>query len=234
MLKIPPAAEDAFIIYLGEEISARVAERVQRTTVLIEQALADVLIDLTPSYASVLVTYDCYRIGHQDMRARLRALLKALDTAPQQACQAATRVTLPVYYGAEVALDLPRLAARAQLPVEEVVALHCSQSYRVYAIGFAPGFAYMGQVDSRIAAPRLQTPRARVPRGAVAIADRQTAIYPAESPGGWNLIGRCPVPMFDVAAEAGQPAMPVQVGDRVYFESIDREQFLALGGVLDD
>jgi KipI family sensor histidine kinase inhibitor len=99
----------------------------------------------------------------------------------------------------------------------------------VYAIGFAPGFAYLGQVDERIAAPRLATPRQKVPRGAVGIADRQTAIYPAASPGGWNLIGLCPQSMFDPNAD---PSMPVQVGDRVRFKGIDRQSFLELGGML--
>jgi KipI family sensor histidine kinase inhibitor len=134
-----------------------------------------------------------------------------------------------VYYAAEVGEDLEPLAARAGLSTDEVIALHCGTDYRVYAIGFAPGFAYLGQVDERIAAPRLATPRLKVPRGAVAIADRQTAVYPAVSPGGWNLIGRCPVRMFDPNAE---PIMPVAVGDRVRFESVSRERFLALGGDL--
>jgi len=101
--------------------------------------------------------------------------------------------------------------------------------YRVYAIGFAPGFAYLGEVDARIAAPRLATPRKKVPKGAVAIADRQTAVYPAVSPGGWNLIGLCPVDMFNPNAK---PTMPVQVGDKVQFKSIEREEFLSLGGQL--
>ncbi|MDX2348894.1 MAG: carboxyltransferase domain-containing protein, partial [Porticoccus sp.] len=115
------------------------------------------------------------------------------------------------------------------LSVDEVIALHQAQEYRVYAIGFAPGFAYLGQVDERIAAPRLATPRPQVPRGAVGIADRQTAIYPAVSPGGWNLIGLCPQPMFD---PNNDPSMPVQVGDRVRFRGIDRQTFLDLGGEL--
>jgi len=124
---------------------------------------------------------------------------------------------------------LDALANRANLSVDEVVALHQAQEYRVYAIGFAPGFAYLGQVDERIAAPRLATPRQQVPRGAVGIADRQTAIYPAASPGGWNLIGLCPQPMFD---PNNDPSMPVQVGDRVRFRGIDRQTFLDLGGEL--
>ena len=98
-----------------------------------------------------------------------------------------------------------------------------------YAIGFAPGFAYLGQVNERLATSRLATPRAKVPRGAVGIADQQTAVYPSESPGGWNLIGRCPVRMFDPNA---LDALKVSVGDRVRFEPIDRETFLGLGGEL--
>jgi KipI family sensor histidine kinase inhibitor len=138
-------------------------------------------------------------------------------------------VVLPVYYAPEVGIDLESLAERAGLSVSKVIDLHASSEYRVYAIGFAPGFAYLGEVDERIAAPRLATPRASVPRGSVAIADRQTAVYPSVSPGGWNLIGRCPVPMFDPGA---QPCMPVAVGDTVHFEPISRERFLTLGGDL--
>ena len=138
-------------------------------------------------------------------------------------------VVLPVYYAPEAGIDLESLAERAGLPISKVIDLHAGAEYRVYAIGFAPGFAYLGEVDERIAAPRLATPRASVPRGSVAIADRQTAVYPSVSPGGWNLIGRCPVPMFDPSA---QPCMPVAVGDTVRFEPISREHFLTLGGDL--
>ena len=107
--------------------------------------------------------------------------------------------------------------------------MHSNQSYQVYAIGFAPGFAYLGEVDPLLQMPRLSTPRAKVPRGAVAIADRQTAVYPAQSPGGWNLIGLCPTPMFTPDAS---PVMPVAVGDEVRFVAIDEAEFLRLGGEL--
>ena len=119
----------------------------------------------------------------------------------------------------------------AGLTVEQVIAIHQSVEYRVYAIGFAPGFAYLGEVDERIASSRLATPRQKVPKGAVAIADRQTAVYPAISPGGWNLIGLCPTLMFDPSKE---PSMPVKTGDRVVFEAISREEFIDLGGQLND
>ncbi|MFB3059599.1 MAG: allophanate hydrolase subunit 1, partial [Gammaproteobacteria bacterium] len=136
---------------------------------------------------------------------------------------------LPVYYSLESGPDLEIIAKRGKISVDDVIEIHLAGEYRVYAIGFAPGFAYLGEVDERIAAPRLATPRQKVPRGAVALADRQTAVYPAQSPGGWNLIGLCPTRMFDPEQ---QPSMPVQVGDRIRFEAIERDEYLSLGGNL--
>jgi KipI family sensor histidine kinase inhibitor len=163
---------------------------------------------------------------HLQVAHRVREVLARLEAG---ATESGRTVVLPVYYAPESGEDLENLAAGAGLSTEEVIAIHSDTEYRVYAIGFAPGFAYLGQVDERIAAPRLATPRQRVPRGAVAIADRQTAVYPAVSPGGWNLIGRCPLRMFDPDA---QPSMPVTVGDRVRFEPVSRARFLELGGSL--
>ena len=214
------------MLYLGEGMDDRVAALILAAIPAIERALGNDLVDLVPSYASVLILYDPLRATHLEIARRVRAALNLLAT---EALPAGRRVDLPVWYSPEAGADLEALADRAGLSVDAVVALHAGMEYRVYAIGFAPGFAYLGQVDERIAAPRLATPRPKVPRGSVAIADRQTAVYPAESPGGWNLIGRCPVAMFDPAAD---PAMPVTVGDRVRFEPVDRARFLALGGKL--
>ena len=131
-------------------------------------------------------------------------------------------ITLPVLYGGENGPDLSTIAKNAGISEREVISIHESKPYLVYAIGFAPGFAYLGEVDPKIATPRLETPRQTVPKGAVAIADRQTAVYPAESPGGWNIIGICPIPMFN---SLSPPYMPVSVGDTVKFESIDENHF---------
>ena len=225
-MELHSAGEDAMMLYLGEETSPETAARVQAATAAVERALGIDLVDLVPSYASLLIIYDPWRTDHLDVAHRVR---EALATLRNTAATSGGSVVLPVYYDSEVGADLASLAQRAGLSIEEVIALHSGTEYRVYAIGFAPGFAYLGQVDERIAAPRLATPRQKVPRGAVAIADRQTAIYPAVSPGGWNLIGRCPVRMFDPDSE---PSMPVAVGDRVRFEPVNRERFLALGGEL--
>jgi KipI family sensor histidine kinase inhibitor len=225
-VELHSAGEDAMMLYLGEETSPAVAAHVQAAAVAIEQALGADLVDLVPSYASILIIYDALHTDHLSVAHRVREAVDALQT---QSATEGRSVVLPVYYDPEVGEDLETLATRAGLSTDEVIALHSATEYRVYAIGFAPGFAYLGQVDERIAAPRLATPRQKVPRGAVAIADRQTAVYPAVSPGGWNLIGRCPVRMFDPNA---QPCMPVTVGDRVRFEAVSRERFVALGGDL--
>lgn len=225
-LRVEVAGENALIIYFGDKTSPEVSARVQQAVTILQEELGDKLIDMVPSYASLLVIYNLMLVDHLEVKSRIRTLLASLGNAASAEGQL---VMLPAYYSTESGPDLEDLAKRAELSVEEVIKLHSETEYRVYAIGFAPGFAYLGEVDPRIAAPRLSTPRQKVPRGAVAIADRQTAVYPAVSPGGWNLIGLCPTRMFDPEAE---PTMPVQVGDRIKFNPIDRDEFLALGGEL--
>jgi KipI family sensor histidine kinase inhibitor len=218
--------ESAMMLYLGDRASPEISARVQAAASAIEASLGEDLVDLVPSYASMLILYNPMNTDHLSVARRVREATANLESGLAGEGQV---VVLPVYYDPEVGEDLEALAQRVGLTTDEVIALHSDAEYRVYAIGFAPGFAYLGEVDERIAAPRLATPRPKVPRGAVAIADRQTAVYPAVSPGGWNLIGRCPVRMFDPDAE---PSMPVSVGDRVRFEPITRENFLELGGEL--
>lgn len=221
------AGENSLIVYFGDKPSAAIASEIAQAAQRLRETIGQVLIDLVPSYGSLLIIYNPLQTDHHAVRAAIRRALSSLTSEDDQL--AGRLVSLPVYYSAESGPDLQALAESAGLTTEQVIAIHQQAEYRVYAIGFAPGFAYLGEVDPRIAAPRLATPRTKVPRGAVAIADRQTAVYPAPSPGGWNLIGLCPEPMFDPEAN---PSMPVQVGDRVRFTAIDRAQFLALGGEL--
>ena len=138
-------------------------------------------------------------------------------------------VELPVWYDTECGPELSLISEHSGLSINEVITLHHSGLYRVYAIGFAPGFAFLGDVDERIAMQRLSTPRQKVPAGSLGIANRQTAVYPSESPGGWNLIGRCPTRIFNPAAE---PPMPIRIGDSVRFMPIDKTRYLQLGGVI--
>ncbi len=225
-MRVEIAGQDALIVYFAEQASAEVSAQIQRAVVKINSQMADIVIDLVPSYASLLVIYDIDQCDHFETRRQLREALRDLDTTEAVGGEL---VTLPVYYSLESGPDLEIIAKRGEISVDDVIEIHSQGEYRVYAIGFAPGFAYLGEVDERIAAPRLSTPRQKVPRGAVAIADRQTAVYPAQSPGGWNLIGLCPTRMFDPEQV---PSMPVQVGDRIRFEAIERDEFLSLGGEL--
>lgn len=225
-MNIHVAGENALIIYFGSETSPATSARVQQAAQRLPTLLGETLLDLIPSYASLLVLFNPLLTDHLAVRKAIKAVLAEGESSSAGEGRV---IELPVYYDEESGPDLAALAKRASLSIDEVIALHQRDEYRVYAIGFAPGFAYLGQVDERIAAPRLATPRQKVPKGAVAIADRQTAVYPAVSPGGWNLIGLCPTPMFDPTAE---PNMPVSVGDRVRFVAIDRQEFLSLGGEL--
>ncbi len=229
-ITIQIAGENALIIYFGEQASADISAKVQQAELLIRQYMVDDIIDLVPSYASIMVMFNILDSDHHQIRRKLRTLMQDLsDDSENTKADSAKLVELPVYYAQESGPDLGIIAQRANLNVEDVIEIHQAQEYLVYAIGFAPGFAYLGEVDERIAAPRLSSPRLKVPKGAVAIADRQTAVYPNVSPGGWNIIGLCPLDMFDANAS---PIMPVQVGDKVKFKAISKIEFIALGGVL--
>jgi KipI family sensor histidine kinase inhibitor len=225
-MKIEIAGQNAFIVYFAEQTSAAVSAQIQAAVANILATMQHSIIDLVPSYASLLVIFDLDRSDHFAVKQQLRAALSQLDSVDAASGEL---VTLPVYYSAESGPDLEVIAQLGNISVDDVIEIHQQQEYRVYAIGFAPGFAYLGEVDERIAAPRLTTPRQKVPRGAVAIADRQTAVYPAVSPGGWNLIGLCPTRMFDPDKN---PSMPVKVGDRIQFAAISHDQFLQQGGEL--
>jgi len=225
-MKIEIAGQNAFIVYFADQASAEVSARIQAAVDNIYATMADCIVDLVPSYASLLVIFDLERSEPFAVRNKLRKALANLDTVDAGAGEL---VTLPVYYDPESGPDLEDIARRTRNSIEAVITIQQQQEYRVYAIGFAPGFAYLGEVDERIAAPRLATPRQKVPRGAVAIADRQTAVYPAVSPGGWYLTGLCPTRMFDPDRS---PSIPVKVGDRIRFNAIDRTEFLDQGGKL--
>lgn len=229
-MRIEAVNENTCIVYLGDEIGDQSAERVKWAFDRIRSELADVLTDLVPSYTSILISYEIDRIDRFGIKARIEAALRDSSDEPTDHSTAA-EILLPVYYGSEVALDLEAISIHAKLDMDEVVSIHSQNLYRVYAIGFSPGFAYLGQVDSRIAMPRKSTPRKRVPAGSLGIADTQTAIYPSASPGGWQIIGRTPCKMIDLTSDS---LARVAVGDRVRFESISRDEYLALGGNFDE
>jgi len=224
---IEAADEDALLIRFGDAIDSALPAQIADLCQRIEALELPWLVDLVPSYTTLLVIYDPITINVLDAKARLRPLLADTQPATDTFASApdSRLIELPVYYSEETGPDLAWIAEQKGLSVQQVIDQHTADTYQVYAIGFAPGFGFMGQVDPSIACPRKETPRTRVPAGSVGIANRQTAVYPKASPGGWQLIGRCPTRLFD---EVNLSLL--KAGDRVRFVSISREEYLAQGG----
>lgn len=218
------ASESSFIIYFGRTIDVAVSKEVQRAYKALKEANIEGFYESIPSYASLLIEYDIARYTFE--QACVLAEEK-ISQAPFLSEREQKIVTIPSYYGVDVGLDLEVLAQEKQLSVEAIIDLHVNTLYSVYAIGFAPGFAYMGEIHEALSTNRLASPRKAVPKGSVAIADRQTAIYPTKSPGGWKILGRTPTLMFDASYEG---LSRLHVGDLVQFEPISKELFLKLGG----
>ena len=182
------------------------------------------LVDLVPSYTTLMVHYDLTALTPAQARALIDQALTDLQPQAQGSGQCHV---LPVWYDLSVGPELTLLSQRSGLPVEEVVRRHSAHEYQVFALGFAPGFAFMGLVDEVLATPRLNTPRKRVAAGSVGIAERQTAAYPVVSPGGWNLIGRTPAKLFDRERDGYSLMQP---GDTVRFAPVSHAEFVNLGG----
>ncbi len=224
---IENAGPDALIIRFGQQIDEALVPVIRAASDLIAAELQDLLYDLVPSYTTLMVVYNPLRTDFAGLVQRINQQLASLDVTR---AETGRRVEIPVYYHPDVGPDLERVARLHGIGIDEVIRLHTARDYHVFAIGFAPGFAYMGQVDPALRTPRLDTPRTRVPVGAVALADQQTAVYPVATPGGWNILGRTPVKMFDQRL-AG--LCPVEAGDRVRFVAISKAEFLAAGGELE-
>jgi len=233
--EIPPAGKrlprlenagiDAWIIRLFDSIDESNMNWITALMRECEAALGDNLIDLVPSYTTVLVHYDCQQCDALEVRNLLTSILNRLQ--PDQAAETLQVRELPVWYDISVGPELERIAQASSLSYPQIIQIHSEHLYRVFALGFAPGFAFMGSLPEVLELPRLETPRTRVPAGSVAIAGRQTSAYPQISPGGWNLIGRTPVRLFDPNRDG---MSLLQVGDAVRFSPVSKEEFIRLGG----
>jgi inhibitor of KinA len=182
------------------------------------------VVDIVPAFATVAIHYRPEAFaGAIPPHERLARRIESMLTAGVPRTRSGERVVdVPVSYGGEFGADLPEVAAACGLSEADVIALHGASPHVVYMLGFAPGFPYLGGLDPRLALPRRKTPRTKVPMGSIAIAREQTAIYSVEMPGGWSLIGRTPLELFDVDAD---PPCVLQPGDAVRFVPITAEQF---------
>ncbi len=226
--RIVPAGDSAWLIELPERIDVEVNERAIQIAKAIER-LSSVeppsssvpVRDIVVGYRSVMVFVDPLDPRTDGIERRLREIADAPGSGGPAT---SALVDVPVCYEGAYALDIGAVAAFASCTPAEVIELHLSREYRVFVAGFVPGFAYMAAVDPRIAAPRHSTPRLRVPAGSVAVAAGQTGVYPAETPGGWNVIGRSPVRPYD--PDRASPFL-FRPGDRVRFHRITEEEYRA-------
>lgn len=220
--KIESAGMDALILYFeADDITqANTLCRIWNQTIL--SSNFHWLRDTLPAYDSLLVQFD---LAIVDSHQVYRDLYETAKRVVQTDTQCGQHHRLPVWYGATGANDLKQISEHTGLTEASIIQLHTQTEYRVFAVGFAPGFAYLGETPAALHCPRLATPRDAVPTGAVAIADRQTAVYPQTSPGGWHLLGLCPESMF-IQGQAHQPRL--KTGDTVSFYPITETQFKRL------
>jgi inhibitor of KinA len=217
--RVVSAGDSVLVVEFDEVIDAAVNARAIACAAAIQAADLSGVRDVVPTYRSVAVYFDPLRTDRAALDASVARAARD-DAREQTAAGAAVRV--PVCYGGDLGPDLPGVAAFASMDADAVVRAHTAATYRVFVVGFVPGFAYLGTVDRRIAMPRRSTPRVRVPAGSVGIAGVQTGIYPMETPGGWQLIGRTPVKPFD--PDRADPFL-MKAGDAVQFYAIDRGEY---------
>jgi inhibitor of KinA len=207
---------------LRNQITIEAHEQVRRLLRLMELEPIPGVRNLHPAYCSLLIKFDAMKLRHGDLEDSLRGYIKRMK---QVALPVPRLVEIPVCYGGEYGPDLNDVAELHGITAERVIELHAATTYITYFLGFAPGFAYLGQLPDALATPRLGTPRKSVPAGSVGIAGTQTGVYPISTPGGWRLLGRTPLKMFQ--PERAQMSL-LSIGDRARFVPVSREQFAKL------
>lgn len=227
-MRVHAVSEQAVQVEFGRDIDEALIPVIARAVEAIRAELGSVIIDLIPSYTTLLCFYDYNQVDSQRMVREITRILSAIYAGGTGSI-GGRLVEIPVWYDLSVGYDLGALAQQKSLSITEIIELHSAREYQVFAIGFNPGFGFLGALDERIATPRHSAPRRQVPQGSVGIADAQTAVYPMASPGGWNIIGRTPRVMFDPSGRSGQAAL-LSVGDRVRFIPISRSEFIEQGG----
>lgn len=211
--------DSAILVEFGDDVCEETNTRVRSFALAVRQRGLTGITEVVPTYRSVLVYYDPLGVAPELLTASLEELEHSLDAL---VLPRPRLVFVPTVYGGSCGPDLPFVARHNDLTEEEVVRIHSSADYRVYMIGFTPGFPYLGGMSTRIATPRLESPRKLIPAGSVGIGGSQTGIYSVEAPGGWRLIGRTPLRLFDPARENGSL---LRAGDHVRFEAVPEEEF---------
>ncbi|MFA5848490.1 MAG: 5-oxoprolinase subunit PxpB [Bacteroidales bacterium] len=214
-----PAGDSAIIIKAGDEISVEINRTITALLARIEKGNISGITDFIPSYNELMICYNPAVTGFDKLKEAINSLEKDIEKSTLSELK--TKV-VPVLYGGDYGPDLEDVATHNKLSAHEVIKIHSAGSYLVYMLGFTPGFCYLGGMDQRIAMPRKQTPRLKIPEGAVGIADQQTGIYPIESPGGWQLIGQTPLKLFDAKRK---PEFLFNIGDTLRFVPVTEAEY---------
>lgn len=217
---ISPVGDRAISIDFGQVIDPTINRHIRQTIERIKELQLEGIIELVPTYCALLVEYDAMLYSYSEICNIIEPTLEEGMTNTTN--ELVTVVEVPTVYGGEFGPDLSFVASHNHLSEDEVISIHSGTDYLVYMLGFIPGFSYLGGMDSRIATPRLSSPRTLIPAGSVGIAGEQTGTYPSDSPGGWQIIGRTPVTMYDMSK--AQAAL-LKAGDYVRYEPIDESEF---------
>lgn len=227
-MQISPLNENSVMVIFADKANARLTQHITQFNAEIQLHFGEYITGIIPSYTTLMVGVNHLKIELADFIRQLEQLAKNFkpdDTVVSQG----KLIEIPVYYGKDVALDADEICTHTGLSFDEIIQIHSSQSYAVYAIGFSIGFAFLGKTDAKITMARKQTPRLEIPAKSVALADNQTAIYPKVSPGGWQIIGRTPIELIDF----NRSELSIfNVGDQVKFQPISQQKFIAMGGEL--
>jgi KipI family sensor histidine kinase inhibitor len=221
--KYLPFGESALLLELGDTISLEVNRRVFALCEAITRTKIQGIEELVPTYRSLLVRYSPLKTTYKKLVRSIKALEKTLETLSVGTI--GKKVIIPVVYGGDYGPDIGDVAKYHGLKEEQVVTLHSEREYHVYMLGFVAGFPYLGEVAAEIATPRLETPRLKVPAGSVGIAEKQTGIYPCEAPGGWRIIGRTPIKLFNPHQ---QPPTLLNPDDTVKFRPVAEKEYKKL------
>ncbi|MFI3249906.1 MAG: 5-oxoprolinase subunit PxpB [Eubacteriales bacterium] len=209
----------AITVEFGNEIRPEINHKIRALSFSLAKSGISGVRELVPTYRSLMIHYDPEILSYSTLVHHLEVLLQGLE---EVALPPSTVLEIPVLYGGEGGPDLDFVGSYNGKSAQEVIDLHSSAEYLIYMLGFTPGFSYLGGLSDEIATPRLETPRVKIPAGSVGIAGSQTGIYPIDSPGGWQLIGRTPVKLYDP-----HRAVPIllQAGDYIHFTPIDQDEF---------
>ncbi|BBU41218.1 allophanate hydrolase [Aeribacillus pallidus] len=216
---IQPLGDTGIIIQFGTEISEAIYQQIRQYVYWLEQSCIEGIVEWVPAYTTLAVFYRPNIISYDELSQKLLKIGENIESMP---VPDPIVIEIPTLYGKEAGPDIQFVAETNGLSEEEVVKIHSSSDYLIYMIGFVPGFPYLGGMDKRIAAPRKKTPRSRIPAGSIGIAGEQTGIYPLETPGGWQIIGRTPVKLYDPQK---QDPILLKAGDYIRFVPITEREY---------